>query len=747
MLERHSWTTRGGIDVRRVIEPIDARAACDELAAALDTRRGMMVIDDHGYAHGPAGRFCGYVDPPIEITGRERELRLRALNARGRVLLPALSRAVSGTLVDLRIGEDGLTGRVPAPDAEFCEEERTRQRTVHTVLREILNCLAAPDDPHLGLYGAFGYDQIFQFDPVEMRRRREPDQRDLVLHLADQVITFDGLSGTASRKRYEFAVDGADTEGLGRATPAAPWRRGARPPRERDHEPGGYADLVRFARTWFEQGDLFEVVPSQSFYLACEVSPAEVFRRLRARNPAPYGLLANLGDGEFLVGASPEMFVRVDHEQGADGAVLRVRSSPISGTAARGADPLEDADRIRELLNSAKEESELTMCTDVDRNDKARICRPGSVTVVGRREIELYSTLIHTADRVEGVLCEGRDALDALATHLWAVTVTGAPKSAAVEFIERQERSPRRWYGGAFGRLGSDGTLDTGLTLRTVQVKDGIATVRAGATLLYDSDPEAEERETELKALALLDAVAHPDSMARTRSPRSGTPVAAPRRGVASAGGAGSPGARGGSAPLRVLLVDHRDSFVHCLADYLRQTGADVVTYRAELAERALAETAPDLLVLSPGPGRPADFAMDRILDAALAGALPVFGVCLGLQGLVEYLGGKLAVLDRPVHGKRSRIELVGDGGIVLRGLPPVFEAGRYHSLHADPAALPARLRVTARTADGVVMAVEHVDRPLAAIQFHPESIMTAHGGWGHALIRNVVSRLPAPRA
>ena len=353
MLERHSWTTRGGVDVRRVTEPVEGRAACDALAAALDTRRGLIVVDDHGYARSRAGRFYGYVDPPIEIVGRERELQVRALNERGRVLLPALSRAACPTLVDVRSSADALIGRVPAPDAEFCEEERTRQRTVHTVLRAILDCLAAPNDPDLGLYGMFGYDQIFQFEPVEMRRRRDPGQRDLVLHLADRVIVSDGGSGTAVCKEYEFTVDHVDTEGLARTGPPAPWRRGAPPPRDRDHEPGQYADLVRFARSWFEQGDLFEVVPSQSFYVPCDVSPAEISRRLRERNPAPYGLLANLGDGEFLVGASPEMFVRVDRERGADGAALRVRSSPISGTAARGADPIEDANRIRELLNSA----------------------------------------------------------------------------------------------------------------------------------------------------------------------------------------------------------------------------------------------------------------------------------------------------------------------------------------------------------------------------------------------------------
>ena len=185
---------------------------------------------------------------------------------------------------------------------------------------------------------------------------------------------------------------------------------------------------------------------------------------------------------EYLVGASPEMFVRVDSTPRG----LRVETCPISGTIERGDSPLEDAQQIKKLLLSTKEESELTMCTDVDRNDKSRICEPGSVQVLGRRQIEMYSRLIHTVDHVEGVLRQGYDALDAFLCHTWAVTVTGAPKTWAIRFIENMERGARRWYGGAVGAIGFDGSLNTGLTLRTMRIENGIAEVRAGATLLHD---------------------------------------------------------------------------------------------------------------------------------------------------------------------------------------------------------------------------------------------------------------------
>ena len=272
--------------------------------------------------------------------------------------------------------------------------------------------------------------------------------------------------------------------------------------RTADHQPGEYAALVEKAKDYFARGDLFEVVPGQMFVESSPAGPAELFRRLKERNPSPYGFLINLGEGEYLVGASPEMYVRVDED--------RVETCPISGTIARGGDPISDAAQILALLNSEKDESELTMCTDVDRNDKSRICRPGSVQVIGRRQIEMYSRLIHTVDHVEGRLRDGFDCLDAFLTHTWAVTVTGAPKLAAMEFIEAHERSPRAWYGGAIGMVCFDGSMNTGLTLRTIRVKDGMAQVRVGATLLYDSEPAAEEAETELKASAFLDVVRNP---------------------------------------------------------------------------------------------------------------------------------------------------------------------------------------------------------------------------------------------
>jgi anthranilate synthase len=482
--------------------------------------------------------------------------------------------------------------------------------------------------------------------------------------------------------------------------------------------PGRYAQVVQDARERFARGDLFEVVPSHVFYGRC-ASPAAFYELLRQRNPAPYEFLFNLGEGEYLVGASPEMYVRVTGD--------RVETCPIAGTIARGEDTLEDAANIATLLGSAKEESELTMCTDVDRNDKARVCVPGSVRVIGRRQIEMYSRLIHTVDHIEGRLRPGFDAFDAFLTHMWAVTVTGAPKTWAMQFIEDHEDTPRRWYGGAVGKIGFDGSMNTGLTLRTAHITGGIAAIRAGATLLYDSVPEAEEKETHIKARALLETLAEAGPRGRTE------PAAAARGRV--------PGSASADYAPRILLVDHQDSFVHTLGDYFRQQGAEVTTLRFGFPPDLLDSYAPDLVVMSPGPGRPADFGCAALLDEVYARHLPVFGVCLGLQALVEHAGGALSLLPEPAHGKPGLVQVAG--GSLLAGLPAEFTAGRYHSLYALAGEVRGGYEVTAslRSPEGaeVVMAIEDHEAGRWAVQFHPESILTASGRAGHQIIGNVL--------
>ena len=762
-----TYLTAGGIAITRTARTETRGDAIASLAGALDEGLGVLLTSSFEYPGRYTRWDIGFCDPALAFTGRQRGFEVRACNERGAVLLPAVAAALEGcdAVAALEAGERTITGTVRASGEWFPEELRSKQPTLFSVVRALIDLFRSPEDAHLGLYGAFGYELAFQFDPIRLAMPRDGNERNLVLFLPDDVLVVDHRRETATRYLYEFEVADGSTAGLartgrsiaglprtgrstaglartGRRTAGLP-RTGSRTPyapagavdRECDHAPGEYAATVREAIEAFRRGDLFEVVPGQTFFEPCPAPPSELYRRLKERNPAPYGALMHLGEREYLVAASPEMYVRVEGR--------RIETCPISGTIARGANAIGDARQIRALLNSEKEESELTMCTDVDRNDKSRVCEAESVRVIGRRQIEMYSRLIHTVDHVEGRLREGYDALDGFLAHTWAVTVTGAPKQHAIQFIEDHERSPRRWYGGAIGFLGFDGNMNTGLTLRTVRVKDGVAEVRAGATLLFGSDPEGEEAETRLKASALLDAIRRgdrapgPGGEAASGTEAASRTEAAPRSEAAlrTEAGADRPG-----AGRRVMMIDHEDSFVHTLAGYFRRTGAEVATYRAGFPRRRIAEERPDLVLLSPGPGRPEDFGVGETIGAALSAGIPLFGVCLGLQGIVEYHGGRLSVLPAPMHGKPSMVNV--RGGRLFDGLPERFEGGRYHSLYADRDTFPDALEITAESDEGIVMAVEHPELPVAAVQFHPESILTLDGDAGFAVVTNVMRGL-----
>ncbi|KAG8467365.1 hypothetical protein KFE25_000681 [Diacronema lutheri] len=739
------YTTEGGITVDCAVRAVtEHEREFQALVDSIDAHRGLILESSYEFPGRYAHWTMGFTAPPLVLEACGRSFSVTALNARGRVLLRAIKPALAAEPAVLSLepaGDDALRGQVRISDRWFAEEERSKQPSIFSVVRCLVALFKCADEPQLGLYGAFGYDLALQFESVELRPARGSDgQRDLVLYLPDQIFVHDIVARDAWVVSYEFSIDELSTTALARA-PAASVHVPRAPATPRDHAPGEFATLVERAKDEFRVGNLFEVVLSQRFADECDAQPSHIFRTLRVRNPSPYGFAINLGDAEFLVGASPEMFVRVE----SDAAGLRVETCPISGTIRRGADALEDAQNIQKILSDPKEESELTMCTDVDRNDKSRICAPGSVRVIGRRQIEMYSRLIHTVDHVEGYLRPGFDALDAFLCHMWAVTVTGAPKIWAMRFVEQHERSPRAWYGGAIGMAGFDGRINTGLTLRTVHIQRGEAAVRAGATLLYDSVPAAEEAETELKASAMREALREASDAARAAKAAGGGAPLVPAAPAGWQGDGAVPAALASARAVRVVLVDHEDSFVNTLANYFWQAGATVVTIRSGFDFALLDELQPELVVLSPGPGNPRSFKCSALLAEIERRKLAAFGVCLGLQAMVEHFGGKLAVLAHPQHGKPAGVRLTpaacaGGSSMLFEGLPAAFQVARYHSLYSERSAHPSALRVTAETVDdGVVMAVEHVELPMSAVQFHPESILTAPDH-GLRILSNVIA-------
>jgi anthranilate synthase len=685
----------------------------------LDAYRGIYLSSGYEYP----GRYSRWdiasIHPPLEIVASDRDVEFRPLNARGEtltaILAPVLESHPHWEMFDCR--GRVLHGRLKPLPALFSEEERSKQPSVFSILRALIEEFRHPEDSRLALVGAFGYDLLFQFEPIRKRLPRS-GHKDLHLFLCDDISFMDRKKEQIERYRYDFARGDLSTAGLARSgnrirAAAARPECGEAPEIASDHTPEEYMANVEKVREGMKRGDYYEVVLRQTFRAPYLGKPSDLFARVQQASPSPYEFFLQFGD-EQLIGASPEMFVRIE------GA--RVETCPISGTARRTGDPLRDAQNIRDLLASAKEESELTMCTDVDRNDKSRVCVPGSVKVIGRRLIESYAGVFHTVDHVEGQLQPGFDSLDAFLSHMWAVTVIGAPKKWAAQAIEDIEKDARGWYGGAIGMLSLNGDINTGILIRTTYLRNGAASYPVGATLLYDSIPAMEEQETRLKATGFFRALAASRGVT--------TPEAPPR---------GQPG-RG----MKMLLVDNDDCFIHTLANYARQTGAGVVTYRAGFPLELISRIAPDLILVSPGPGRPSDFGVPELVRHAARAGIPLFGVCLGLQGVVEAFGGELGLLDYPMHGKPSEVTHGGRG--IFEGLPERFQVGRYHSLFARKETFPACLEVTAETGDGVIMGVRHRELPIEAVQFHPESILTAEGDHGLKLMENVVRTLRVGR-
>jgi anthranilate synthase component 1 len=260
-----------------------------------------------------------------------------------------------------------------------------------------------------------------------------------------------------------------------------------------------YEAGVRAAKEYITAGDAFQIVLSQRFTRKTSAPPLAIYRALRATNPSPYMFYLNFGGDFVLMGASPEMMVRLE-----DGIA---ETHPIAGTRKRGATPEEDDRLAHDLLADEKERAEHVMLVDLGRNDLGRVCEYGTVHVPEMMFVERYSHVMHIVSRVQGQLRAGMDAFDLLRATFPAGTLSGAPKVRAMEIIEELEGQRRATYGGAVGYFSYDGSMDTCITIRAVLMQGDTVHVQAGAGIVADSDPTREYEECHNKARALSAAI------------------------------------------------------------------------------------------------------------------------------------------------------------------------------------------------------------------------------------------------
>jgi anthranilate synthase component 1 len=270
-----------------------------------------------------------------------------------------------------------------------------------------------------------------------------------------------------------------------------------------------YLAAVETAKEHIRAGDAFQIVVSQRFETDVSADPLDIYRVLRASNPSPYMYLLRFDDLD-VVGSSPEVLVKVDG--------TKALMHPIAGTRPRGATPEHDAALAAELLADEKERAEHVMLVDLGRNDLGRVCRPGSVEVIDLLKVERYSHVMHLVSTVVGEVAEGFGAIDVLRACFPAGTLSGAPKVRAMEIIEELEPTRRGLYGGIVGYVDVAGDMDTAIAIRTVAIRAGRAYVQAGAGIVADSNPAAEDDECRNKAAAVLRAIAVAETLQHLRA-------------------------------------------------------------------------------------------------------------------------------------------------------------------------------------------------------------------------------------
>ena len=375
-----------------------------------------------------------------------------------------------------------------------------------------------------GLAGYFGYDTVRHIEK-KLEATCPPDSLgcpDIMLLQTEELAVIDNLSGKLYLMVY---TDPGEVEAyangkkrlrelkdlLKYSVSAPPLRPSTSHPVEREFAKADYLKAVERAKGLIEAGDFMQVQVGQRLKKRYTESPLSLYRALRSLNPSPYMYYYHMGDFH-VVGASPEILVRLEHNSPATGlaaeggAGRKVTIRPLAGTRPRGATPELDKAIEQELIQDPKERAEHVMLIDLARNDIGRIAQVGSVQVTEAFAVERYSHVMHIVSHVEGVLREGLDNIDVLKATFPAGTLSGAPKVHAMELIDQLEPTKRGIYGGACGYLSFAGDMDLAIAIRTGIVKDDTLYVQAAAGVVADSVPEMEWRETEQKARALLRA-------------------------------------------------------------------------------------------------------------------------------------------------------------------------------------------------------------------------------------------------
>ncbi|UXI02216.1 anthranilate synthase component 1 [Photobacterium sp. TY1-4] len=458
------------------------------------------------------------IDAAVRIVCRGHQVRLEALSDNGQNVLNTIAKALP---VDVRHQRDAqcLTLDFPSAERHLDEDSRLRQTSSFDALRLIQHTFNTQGHPREALFlgGLFAYDVVAGFEPL-------PDVPadnacpDYLFYIAETLLVIDHQKRRGKLQATLFGGDNYTASYFELSRRLQHIKEACLEPKPLPKaalldtcEPiasvsdPDFCQQVEDLKQHVIRGDVFQVVPSRQFTLPCP-SPLVAYKELKIGNPSPY--MFYLQDADFILfGASPESALKYCTDSN------QVEIYPIAGTRQRGKNPdgsinLDLDGRIElELRSDMKENAEHMMLVDLARNDVARISEPGSRYVADLLQVDRYSHVMHLVSRVVGQLRGDLDALHAYQACMNMGTLTGAPKIRAMQLIREVEQRRRGSYGGAVGYLTGQGDMDTCIVIRSAYVENGVASVQAGAGVVYDSVPQAEADETRSKAQAVINAI------------------------------------------------------------------------------------------------------------------------------------------------------------------------------------------------------------------------------------------------
>ncbi|MEJ2703884.1 MAG: anthranilate synthase component 1 [Sedimentisphaerales bacterium] len=510
-----------------IVKRIDMTDPVDFFARLSDYGRtkNCCLFESREHLKGFTELSFGTAKPALYLTGTGLDFTVKALTKTGRRMIKYLAEEDSwfDFCESITFGEEAITGKIKPSEGLVDEQTRLKTTNQMDVLRAVAFAFRLASKPFrvtCGLLGALSYDFIDQFEKLPANEEDLLGNPDYELYFADNIFLMDHGQGQGyiivnviiTNGDAQAAISEAQEcfdyyENLARFdVPKGRRFTGPLPPASTDTNQAEYEAIVKTAKRHILDGDIFQVVPSRTKMEPCPDEPLDVYKRLRVLNPSPYMFYLNTPN-TILMGSSPELNLRVS---GTETRTVEIR--PIAGTKPRGRVGGEiDADidfrYEAELKIDRKELAEHMMLVDLARNDIARVAEPGSRVVTELLTVEKYESVQHLVSNVSGKLARDLDALSAYLATMNMGTLTGAPKIEAMKIIRRLEKTKRGYYGGAVMYLTVDGQFDSCITIRSLQVRDHVAYIRAGGGIVHDSVPKTEFEETEHKANSCLRAI------------------------------------------------------------------------------------------------------------------------------------------------------------------------------------------------------------------------------------------------